>query len=275
MPIFLFAFSQVSTHNWHTSVLAFVILHLFIFPASNGYNSYQDKDETSIGGLKYPPKVSKKLFYATLLMDIIGLLCSLFVSGYFFLFVLIAIVVSRIYSYRKVRLKKYAIIGFITVFIFQGAFTFMMSFSAITGFSFNTFFSIRTIICMIVSSLFIGSFYPLSQIYQHEADKLDGVISISYKLGYKGTFFFSSILFIIGSIIFFYYFNLKHQNIVSIIFILINLPSILKLIIWFVQVIKDNKNANFENAYSMSLVTSSCMNLFFIILILNNFYNWF
>ncbi len=58
---------------------------------------------------------------------------------------------------------------------------------------------------MLLSSLFLGSAYPLTQIYQHEADKKDGVISLSYKLGYKGTFFFSSILFTMASIFLFYY----------------------------------------------------------------------
>jgi 1,4-dihydroxy-2-naphthoate octaprenyltransferase len=136
MPVYLFALSQASTINWKTTTISFVILHLFIFPSSNGYNSYQDQDETSIGGLKYPPKVSKNLFYATLLFDIIGILCALFVSVYFSLFVLMFVLISRAYSYRSLRLKKYAIIGFVTVFIFQGAFVYLMASSAITIFSF-------------------------------------------------------------------------------------------------------------------------------------------
>src|ERR1035437_7035345 len=103
MPVFLFALSQSSTINWQTTAIAFVVLHLFIFPSSNGYNSYQDRDETSIGGLKHPPKVSIKLFYATLLLDFIGVLCALFVSAYFSLFILIFVLMSRAYSYRNVR----------------------------------------------------------------------------------------------------------------------------------------------------------------------------
>ena len=193
MPVFLFALSQANTIYWKPTAIAFVILHLFIFPSSNGYNSYQDRDETSIGGLKYPPQVSKNLFYATLLLDIIGVLCALLVSVYFSLFVLIFIIMSRAYSYRNVRLKKYPIIGFLTVFIFQGAFVYLMASSAIAGFSVGKILTPDNIICMSVASLFMGSIYPLTQIYQHEADKKDGVISISYKLGYTGTFLFSAI----------------------------------------------------------------------------------
>ena len=275
MPVFLFALSQASTINWQTTTLAFIILHLFIFPSSNGYNSYQDRDETSIGGLKHPPKVSEKLFYATLFLDITGVLCGLFISVYFSLFVLIFVLISRAYSYRNVRLKKYAVIGFLTVFIFQGAFVYLMASSAITAFSIEKFFTFNNIICMSVASFFIGSIYPLTQIYQHEADKKDGVISISYKLGYTGTFVFSAILFSIATIFLFYYFNFRHQQIALVLFLLLMLPVVTKLSIWFNKVRKDTANANFENTMTMNLLTSTCMNLYFLLLILNNHYIWF
>jgi len=275
MPVFLFALSQADTVNWKTTIIAFVIMHLLVFPSSNGYNSFQDRDETSIGGLKHPPKVTRNLYFATLFMDIVGVLCGLFVSVYFSLLVFIFVLVSRAYSYRNVRLKKYAVIGFLTVFIFQGAFVYLMTSAAISTFSFAGFFTLNNIICMSVASLFIGSIYPLTQIYQHEADKKDGVISISYKLGYIGTFIFSSILFTIAIVFLFYYFNLKHQQIDMALFLLIMLPVVIKLGIWFNKVRKDTVNANFENTMAMNLLTSACMNLYFLILILNNYYTWF
>jgi 1,4-dihydroxy-2-naphthoate polyprenyltransferase len=274
MPVFLFALSQAEIVNWQTTAIAIVILHLFIFPSSNGYNSHQDRDETSIGGLKNPPKVTENLFYVTLLFDIIGLLSGLFVSVYFSLFVLIFILMSRAYSYRNVRLKKYPVIGFLTVFIFQGAFVYLMAFSAITNFSVEIL-TFNNILCMSVASLFIGSIYPLTQIYQHEADKKDGVISISYKLGYIGTFVFSAIQFTIATIFLLYYFSLKHQSTNLVIFLFLMLPVITKLSIWFNKVRKDTSHANFENTMTMNFLTSLCMNSYFLILILNNHYAWF
>jgi len=275
MPVFLFALSQAPAINWQSTAIAFVILHLFIFPSSNGYNSYQDRDETSIGGLKHPPKVTKNLFYATLFLDIMGILAGLFVSAYFSFFVFIFVLVSRAYSYRNLRLKKYAVIGFLTVFIFQGAFVYLMASSAVSTFSILDFFSTDNIICMCVASFFIGSIYPLTQIYQHEADKKDGVISISYKLGYLGTFVFSSILFSVATGFLFYYFSLKQQQLALVLFLLIMLPVVIKLGIWFNQVRKDRVNANFENTMAMNLLTSTCMNSYFLVLILNNHFTWF
>ncbi len=274
MPVFLFALSQTDIVNWQTTSIAFSILHFLIFPASNGYNSYQDRDETSIGGLKYPPKVSKNLFYATLFMDAIGILCGLLISIYFSLFVLVFILMSRAYSSRSIRLKKYPIIGFLTVFIFQGAFVYLMALSAITNLSVEIF-TLNNIICMGIASLFMGSIYPLTQIYQHEADMNDGVISISYKLGYIGTFVFSVMLFSAATALLFYYFNINSQQFAFALFLFIMLPVIAKLTLWFNKVRKDRKHANYENTMTMNLLTSSCMNLYFLLLILNDHYTWF
>ena len=275
MPVFLFALSQAVDIHWAKSIIAFLILHVLIFPSSNGYNSYQDRDETSIGGLKHPPKVTKNLFYVTLMFDLVGIICGLFISIYFSLFLLVFVLMSRAYSYRRIRLKKYPIIGFLTVFVFQGGFVYLIASTAISVFSFQTFFTFANIICMFIASLFLGSAYPLTQIYQHNADKNDGVISISYKLGYIGTFVFSGILFAIAAILLTCLFEIKHQLIAMLLFLIFMLPVIFRLSIWFNKVRKDTENANFENTMNMNIVNSACMNLYFVILILNHFLTLF
>ncbi len=263
MPVFLFALSQADTVNWLNALIAFLILHVLIFPASNGYNSFQDRDETSIGGLKYPPKVTAKLYFATLFMDILALAAGLFISIYFSMFLLIFIGMSRAYSYRKIRLKQYPVIGFFTVFIFQGAFVYFMSLAAFNEMNTTELFSINTLIGMTISSLFIGSIYPLTQIYQHEADKADGVISISYKLGFNGTFVFSGVLFAVAVVLLFYYFTIKEQPVALVVFLLMMLPVIVRLSVWFAKVRKNTQYANFDNAMAMNILTSATMNLYF------------
>lgn len=275
LPVFLFALSQSGQINWVDTIISFMILHVLVFPSSNGYNSYQDRDEGSIGGLKYPPKVTVNLYYTTLFMDILALSAGLMVSVYFSLMVLVFIVMSRAYSYRQIRLKKYPVIGFFTVFVFQGAFVYLMSATAINGANWVGLFSENSIICMVVSSLFIGSIYPLTQIYQHEADKNDGVISISYKLGYTGTFVFSGLLFSVAILLLFYYFSLKQQTFALVIFLLMMIPVIYRLSDWFAKVRKDTIHANFENTMAMNMLTSSTMNLYFLLLIINRYGNWF
>jgi 1,4-dihydroxy-2-naphthoate polyprenyltransferase len=270
LPVFLFALSQAPEINWPTTMLGFVLLHFFIFPSSNGYNSYQDRDESSIGGLKHPPKVSVKLYYATWLFDITAAVSSLFVSVTFSLFIIVFITMSRLYSYRGIRLKKYPFIAFIIVFIFQGGFVFLMASESIMPHSFREFFTEDNFICMMISSLFIGSMYPLTQIYQHESDKKDGVTSISYKLGYTGTFVFSGMLFALAVILFFVFLQRKNQLNVLPVFLLLILPVMIHLGKWFGRVRKDHRNADYENTMTANILSSSAMNLFFFILIINN-----
>src|ERR1700739_1161982 len=101
MPLFLFALSQSGQVNVVKAFISFIIIHLLVYPASNGYNSYVDRDESPIGGLEKPPLPTKTLFYTTLFMDAFSLILSvLLVSVWFAVCVLFYILASKAYSSR-------------------------------------------------------------------------------------------------------------------------------------------------------------------------------
>ena len=122
LPVFLFAISQIQFINLWNSIIVFVVLHFFIYPASNSYNSYMDKDTGSIGGLKNPPPVTRKLYTASIIFDCVGLALSLFANINLFLLMIIYIAISKAYSWNKIRLKKHAVLSWVIVMIFQGAY---------------------------------------------------------------------------------------------------------------------------------------------------------
>src|SRR5437588_660129 len=103
MPVFLFALSFVSEIDWVRAAFVFIILHLLMYPSSNGYNSFMDRDETSIGGVKNPMQPTIQLFYVSVLMDAMAIVLSIFISPVFACGAIIYIVCSRMYSYRKIR----------------------------------------------------------------------------------------------------------------------------------------------------------------------------
>ena len=78
-PIYFFALSEVPDINWTNAILVFIILHLLIYPASNGYNSYMDRDTGSIGGIEKPPPPSRQLFFVTIVLDILAIFLSLLI----------------------------------------------------------------------------------------------------------------------------------------------------------------------------------------------------
>jgi len=99
---------------------SFFILHLLLYPASNAYNSYFDKDEGSIGILESPPPVDKELFYVSWVLDILALLLGVFIGWPFVCYLLIYGFISKAYSHDRIRLKKYPVASWLIVSFFSG-----------------------------------------------------------------------------------------------------------------------------------------------------------
>lgn len=264
LPVYLFALSRVAYTNWWRAVLIFAILHLLVYPASNGYNSYMDRDETSIGGIKNPMAPTLELYIITLIMDIAAVGLSFIVSWQFALGILLYILASRAYSYRGIRLKKYPFIGYITVVIFQGGVTFWLVYYGCHE-PLTTHVPLSGIIA---SSLLIGGFYPLTQIYQHDADAKDGVKSISSRLGYRGTFIFTAIVYSMAFTVLAYHFFAELDAVKFFILATCMLPILVYFFIWARKVWKNVSAASFSNTMRMNILASICTNTGFLILVI-------
>ncbi len=262
-PLYFFALSQVPRIDWISAILVFVVLHFLVYPASNGYNSYMDRDTGSIGGLEHPPPPSRGLYQLTIVMDIMAIILGFIIDPVFGMIMPLYIGASKAYSYRGIRLKKYPVIGYLTVIIFQGALTFWLVYhgsqagpaSAVPWQG------------MVIAALLIGGFYPLTQVYQHQQDLDDGVKAISYMLGYDGTFRFCAIIYLFAWLFMAQFFISTNQEdkllLVSIFFI----PVIVYFMKWWLAVRKDQNAANFKNTMRMNWLAAICTNLAFIILL--------
>lgn len=262
MPVYWFALSQTQQINKQHAIIIFIILHLLVYPASNGYNSYMDRDTESIGGIKNPKQPTIQLFYTTVLLDAIAIGISFYISLYFSLGIFAYILASRAYSYRGIRLKKYPVLGYITVTIFQGAVTFFL---VMHGSSSNKTLAVP-ILAMIAASLLVGGFYPLTQIYQHKQDAADGVQTLSLMLGYKGTFIFTAFIYFFAVLTLGWQLILTQQLHSFLIVQLFFLPVLVYFFWWFRQVIIKHTAANFVNTMRMTLLASICTNAAFITL---------
>ena len=198
-------------------------------------------------------------------MDIIAILLGLLISVYFAVGLLSFILASRTYSYRGIRLKKYPILGYLTVIFFQGAVSFLLIYH---GSSRPAPFHLPKdiIIAMVASSLLIGGFYPLTQIYQHEDDMKDGVKTISYLLGIKGTFIYVAIVYTIAMMVLGLYFFVSFEVKEFLVLMIFMLPVLIYFFIWASKVWKDRAMADFEHTMQMNKVGAFCMNLGFIVI---------
>ncbi len=265
MPVFFLALSQVPEINATKALLIFIILHLVMYPASNGYNSYMDQDTASIGMIQHPPEPTKELFFITLVLDAVAILLSFLVNYLFALCILANILASRAYSFRGIRLKKYPVTGFLTVVLFQGAITYFMVYSGS---------SLQDIpvpwMGMLISSFLFGGFYPLTQIYQHQQDLADGVRTLSYTLGYHGTFIFSGIMYALAELLLFIYFNTRDQIGHFLLMQLFFIPVLGYYLFWWKKVRESYANASFHYTMRMNFVAAISTNAGFILLNLLN-----
>ena len=265
LPVSLFSFIYIHPAFDFRLFLVIGIWHLLVFPSSNGYNSYNDMDEGPIGGLAAPPKPTKLLLHLANLMDITGILLSFLITNYFAIFVIIYIIASRLYSNRRIRLKKIPVIGFLVVFIFQGAWIFCSNIFAFS--SANLISHSSVVYSAIASSFFIGTIYPLTQIYQHEADRKDGVKTLSMLLGTKGTFIFSGLMFFFATLFIYFSFSNIHYINNFWLFNIVMLPSTIFFSIWAVGSFKNSAHINFKNTMTMLVLSSMLSNLYFLILL--------
>ncbi|ULQ52600.1 UbiA family prenyltransferase [Flavihumibacter fluvii] len=264
MPVYFFALSQTVYTNWWKAALVFFILHGLVYPASNGYNSYMDGDQSSIGGVREPMLPTPQLRQVVLGMDIVAIVSGLLVSRWFAMGLVTYILASRIYSSRITRIKKYPFAGFFLVIICQGALVFWMVYhgvhakhplqAPVTG--------------MLASTFLIAGAYPLTQVYQHDADRRDGVTTISMILGIRGTFWLSGLLFNIAFILLGIHFALQLELVRFFILLLCFLPVLIFFITWARKVWRNKTEASFDNLMMMNKLAGICSNTGFLILVI-------
>ena len=265
MPVFVFAWAIKPDVEISNLLWVFVTLHVFLYPASNGYNSYFDKDEKSIGGLKNPPSVTKDLYWAALIFDLVAILIGFIIRWEFALMLFIYGLVSKAYSHPAIRLKKHAFTSWFIAGFFQGAFTFVTAYIGLQNVSFSEL-SWDVFTPALLSSALLWGSYPMTQIYQHEEDAKRGDKTLSYRLGILGTFLFTGVVFSICCGLYFWYFLSYHTIAKGWTFLIFLAPVLVYFIAWFFQIVADEEAANYTGTMRLNAISAICLNSFFLYL---------
>jgi 1,4-dihydroxy-2-naphthoate octaprenyltransferase len=266
LPVFLFAFS-VSNHPEPIKVFSvFFILHFLLYPASNGYNSYFDKDEKSIGGLKHPPKVKRELYYTSIAMDVVAVLLGLWISIPFAAMLLIYGLISKAYSHPAVRIKKYPWASWLVAGIFQGFFTFLMCYQGMNDAAMSEIFTYEVLVPAALSTALLLGSYPMTQIYQHEEDSSRGDITLSIKLGINGTFYLTAIIFGVAVVLFLLYFRTYFEEPVGAYFLAFTMPMAVYFAWWFLKSLRDPGCVDYIHTMRLNAISSICLSGFFLLL---------
>ena len=271
LPIFLFALAiNPQTINWIKSSILFVCWHLLIYPASNGFNSYFDKDKKSIAGIKYPPVATKELYYFSIALDFLAIILAFLINIPTAISMLIYGLISKAYSHPSIRLKKRPFVSWIFVAIFQGYFVFLVTYWGIHEISVSRLTSSIIQIPALLTTMMLLSAYPITQVYQHNEDSERGDLTLSLKLGIIGTFHFTAIVFVITAFCYMSYFFYYHDSQTTLLYLILMFPLSIYYISWYQKVRKNIDLADFEHTMKLNQLSALCLNTFFLILIISN-----
>ncbi|MCA8831422.1 UbiA family prenyltransferase [Hymenobacter pini] len=268
MPVFWFGLSALrEPFGLGRAVGVFVVLHLLAYPASNGYNSYYDRDEDSIGGLRHPPKVSPELLQLVWLFDVLAVAGAALLSWPFAVLVAGYLLVSKAYSFEGIRLKKYPLISTAVVVVFQGAYTFLMTQVGV-GARPDQLLEPTNLLLALVSSLFLCGSYPLTQVYQHQEDARRGDRTLSLRLGIRGTFVWAGLALAAGAALLTVVYVQRQELRHLLLFLVATGPVVGLFMRWARQVWHNPAAADFDHTMRMNQVSSVCMSAAFALMLL-------
>jgi len=263
LPIFLFGLQASPGYEPVRAWIAFFIIHFLLYPASQAFNTWYDRDEGPIGGLEAPPPVHASLIGAAWFLDIAALLSAWFLGPFFFICMVLYTVGSKLYSWKVTRLKKRPVAGWIGVGIVQGALTFL---AVVQGVGTPRVWDDPVLWAgAATAALFLWGVYPLTQVYQHAEDERHGDLTISRLVGIKGTFVLSAVFLGAAVASFVFLFVLGPGWPTAFLFLGLQTPALVYLLWWTFGVWRDPARADFHRTMGMNLLASGLMNLFFLL----------
>ena len=206
--------------------------------------------------------MSRELYWISLLLDLMAIVWGAFIHWKVAWMLLVYGLVSKAYSHPAIRLKKYPYLGWLIAGLFQGAFTLLMVVLAVNPENqWDWHPKIRG--AALLSTLLLWGSFPMTQVYQHQEDGRRGDVTISRKLGIRGTFLFTMVVFLLanGGFVYFFFTFESHQLVGW--FVLAMLPIMGYFLYWMFQVWKDPTKADFNRTMRLNFISSFCLNLFF------------
>lgn len=184
-PIFLWGYLLGGGTLNVTLFVAYLSFHLFLYSGGTALNSYYDRDEGPIGGLAAPPPPPEYLLEFSLVWQLIGFLLALTVNLPFAAIYFVMFWMSVAYSHPRLRLKGKPFAALATIMLGQGIFPFYAGWATARG-DFQG--ALGGIIAALAATLIIGGMYPLTQIYQLDADAQRGDLTSARFLGVENSF---------------------------------------------------------------------------------------
>ncbi len=180
--------------NTRWFITQFLNVHLLLFGGATAYNSYWDKDQGPIGGLRHPPKMKPWMWLGALIFQMVGLMLAIPGGSLYVSVFALSILFFWLYSTPLARWKGRPIKSLIAIGVSTGFNSVLLGYLA-AG---NTVVPMPTWIAAVGVTFMLLSLYPVSQIYQKDEDLRRGDQTFAAQYGQSIVNRFFDISFFIG-----------------------------------------------------------------------------
>lgn len=191
---YLMAALFVQDINWVQFGFQFLNVHVLLFGGATAYNSFWDKDEGPIGGLKSPPPMTDWMWTASLVIQFIGLAWAFFIGLKYSVIYASSMLLFWLYSTPLARWKGDPLLSLVAIGVSTGTNSFLLGLLAAgqseLGFANG---AVALGVAFILLSL-----YPASQIFQIEEDERRGDTTFAMKFGLRNVRIFFVVMYISG-----------------------------------------------------------------------------
>src|SRR5699024_1096729 len=84
-------------HGWWFTI-QFLNVHVLLFGGATAYDSFLDRDEGPVGGLKNPAEMAHWMWFASLFIQVAGLMLAIPMGAFFAGFYMLSILLFWLYS---------------------------------------------------------------------------------------------------------------------------------------------------------------------------------
>ncbi len=168
--------------DWPRFLGQFLNVHILLFGGATAYNSFFDKDEGPIGGLRNPPKMQGWMHGAALAMQFAGLALAATTGPEFALAYAGSMLLFWLYSTPHARWKGRPLLSFVAIGLSSGTFALLMGRLAASGAPLTW----PDWIAAGGAGAMLLSLYPVSQLYQLDEDRRRADRTFALEYGRSG-----------------------------------------------------------------------------------------
>jgi 1,4-dihydroxy-2-naphthoate octaprenyltransferase len=190
-PLFLFGFLLGGAQPSVRALVGFVSFHVFLYGGVTAYNSFYDRDEGPVGGLRAPPPVVPELLPASLAIKLVGFGLAVWVGFGFASLYALVVALSIAYSHPRFRWKARPLLSLVVVAFGQGAVGFFSGYLCAREPA-PLLFAWQPLLGAAVASATTVSLYPLTQLYQIQEDRARGDRTFAVVFGPDACFRFAA-----------------------------------------------------------------------------------